>query len=86
MTSLYGIPQPGSRGYGYRSGGSYGHGSWDRGNDRRDDHGRDNDHDRGRDNDRDRGRDWSRNDNDTRRTGPGGVRAYGELRGGRPGS
>ena len=37
----------------------------------------------------DRGRDWSRNDNDQgRRTGPGGQRSYGDdgLRGGRRGS
>lgn len=47
-------------------------------------------HDRGHrghdryDRDDHRGRDWSnRNDSRTRRTGPGGVRAYGELRGAR---
>ncbi|WP_300395741.1 hypothetical protein [Henriciella sp.] len=79
VVKLIGLPQPGRRGWNNRR---YDH-DWKHGRDR--DHYRDRDrydhHDRGH-----RGRDWSDNKDRGRRTGPGGVRAYGELKGGRPGS
>ncbi|MEQ9317402.1 MAG: hypothetical protein RLN72_16245 [Henriciella sp.] len=99
VTGLSGIPQPGSRGYGYRHrsyGSSYGSSyGYNRGysNSRYDRHDRHDDDDhgrRGRDRDdddhhhgRDRGRDHD--DDHGRRTGPGGQRSYGDdgLRGGR---